>query len=361
MRKRARRAPGARGLQISNAAMRHRAASLAFFCAATLAAAAPRPAIAGPAAAVPVPGRPGELRGRVTRSDGTPVPAFLVNGVRFSDSQGSFKILTPPEGEFRIVIRADGFAPTVIHVTGASGKKLSIPDIFLGSGEDVIGEVLDAETGLPVVAARVALADPAQISRLRLVRPERLSEAATTGSGGFFRLARVPRGRLLLVVQHPDYLPEFVAINTREAGPTILLHRGGSIAGTVRGSRGEPVSGARVLAISDEVEDAQEVAADAEGRFALSGLRPGQYVVLARAAGAGSLRPQPVAVADGRVASVGFVARGTRMRMELPDVDVAPPPAGEAAPAPRRMEIPEVEVGPRSAPSAPASQVAAAR
>jgi hypothetical protein len=90
-----------------------------------LAVAAPRPS-----AYVPPP--PGELRGQVTRASGAPVTRFTVNGVEFEDPEGMFRILTPPQGEFRVVIRASGLAPSIFHVQGASGKKLRVPEIELG-------------------------------------------------------------------------------------------------------------------------------------------------------------------------------------------------------------------------------------
>jgi hypothetical protein len=277
----------------------------------------------------------------VKRTDGAPVSSFTVNGVRFDDARGAFHVLVPPMGEFRMVIRCEGLAPSVVRVTGASGKKLNVPEISLGQGEEVFGEVLDAATGQPVVAARVALADPPQIERLRLIRPERLSDAATTGYGGVFQIKRAPRARILLVVHHPDYLPEFVPIDTKGARPTVLLHRGGSIAGTVRGAKGQPLQAAVVTAVSDVVGDAQEARADSLGHFEIKGLRPGQYVVLARASGAGgTLDPQPVQVADGDVASVGFVARGTRMRMDLDAEEGGAAPAPPPAPRKRmRMDL----------------------
>jgi hypothetical protein len=176
-----------------------------------------------------------------------------------------------------------------------------------------------------VVAARVALADPPQLERLRLIRPERLSDATTTGSGGCFLIRRAPRARILLVVYHPDYLPEYVPVDTRAAKPSVLLHRGGTIAGTVLGARGQPLAGASVVAVSDVVGDAQEVQTDPNGRYQIRGLRPGPYLVVARSPQAGgALDPLPAEVQDGAVANIAFLARSTRLRMDL-DLD----PRGE--------------------------------
>jgi len=304
-----------------------------------LAPAGPGQSLAGTALAgvpsPPVPGVPGELRGRVTLADGTPVLKFTVNGNHFDDPAGAFKILVPPQGEFRVVVRADGLAPNVIHVQGAAGKKLSMPEISLGQGEDFFGEVLDAETGRPVVAARVALADPPKVERLRLVRPEPLTATATSGFGGVFHIRRVPRAVLMLVVHHPDYLPEFVPVNTRERTVSVRLHRGGVIAGLVLGTRGEALAGVKVAAVSEAAFDGDEVWTDAGGHYQFRALRPGAYTVMASAGGGRpSVAPAAVEVADGRVASVPFEVKGRGKHMDLEEMQLgvsAPPPGPLAA------------------------------
>jgi hypothetical protein len=265
-----------------------------------------------------VPGRPGELRGTVTRSDGTAIKRFTVNAMQFSDPRGAFKILVPPEGTFRVVVRADGLAPSVIHVQGAEGKRLVMPDITLGKGEDVVGEVVDAETGKPVSEARVALADPAQIERLRLIRGEKLTDVAVTGKGGWFKIPRAPRCLALLVVRHPGYLPEFVPVNTRDRLPAIALHRGGGVAGSIRDARGMPVAGVRVLALSEEARDGAEAVADRFGRYKVEGLRPGHYRIVALPPG-GAVET-PAVVSDGSVASAAIEVKGRTKQMDLPDL-----------------------------------------
>ena len=261
---------------------------------------------------VPLP--PGELRGQVLGRTGAPVAHFAVNGVRFDDPEGKFKVLTPPEGEFRVVVRADGYAPNVFHVQGASGKKLQIPEIRLGAGEHVLGEVLDAETEMPVADARASLADPAKIERLRFIRPERLSQVAIAGSGGWYELKHAPRGLLVLVVSAPGYLPEFVPVNTREPLPTVLLHRGGSISGAVRDSRGTAVANTKVVALSQDATDGGEVTTNAAGRFSIEKLRPGRYRVVAKV-GSRTAEGGEVPVADGIETEVRVkVGEGGRRR-----------------------------------------------
>jgi hypothetical protein len=255
------------------------------------------------AAPLAVPAPPGELRGQVLDPSGRPVSSFTVNGVTFAGPEGRFKILTPPEGEFRVVIRAQGCAPNVFHVQGASGKRLEVPEIRLGDGEHVLGEVLDAETGMPVGSARVTLADPAKPERLRFVRPERLAPVGVSGSGGWYEIRHAPRGLLSLVVSAPGYLPEFVPVNTRQPLPTVRLHRGGSISGLVRDGAGKPVAGAKVLALSQQAGDGAEADTDEAGGFAMRKLRPGRYLVAVRALGR-TTEGGEVVVEDGAVSDL---------------------------------------------------------
>lgn len=247
---------------------------------------------------LPLPGAPGELRGQITRKDGTPVTSFTVNGMRFNDPAGNFKILVPPEGHFRVVIRAAGFAPNYIQIEGAAGKKLMLPEIVLGQGEQILGEVVDAESQMPVPGAAVSLADPAKVERLRFIRPERLADVSKTGIGGFYKLERAPRGLLLLVVRHPDYLPEFVPVNTRERPPVVTLHKPGALSGTVRDASGGLAAGVKVIAISEKVYDGGETVTDSFGRWVLKGLRPGPYKVHAIGKAAANGAPADVEVKD---------------------------------------------------------------
>jgi hypothetical protein len=294
-------------------------------------------AVAAPARlAVEVPLPPGELRGQVLSKKGLPVTSFTVNNVKFDDPQGLFKILTPPEGEFRVVIRADGFAPNVFHVQGASGKKLLIPEIRLGDGEHVLGEVVDSETGVPVRDAHASLADPAKLERLRFIRPERVAGLGVTGGGGWFELKNAPRGLLVLVVQHPDYLPEFVPVNTRDRLPSVKLHRGGTITGTVRDAKGAPLPGVRVVALSEDATDGAEVNADVRGHFELKRLRPGNYRVVATSFGKAVEAAFQVPLGDGMVADVAVELKSKVRQMQLQEIELggdlpATAPAGALA------------------------------
>jgi hypothetical protein len=254
---------------------------------------------------LPVPGAPGELRGQVTLRSGQPVTSFTVNGMRFNDPAGNFKILVPPEGHFRVVIRAPGFAPNFIQIEGAAGKKLTLPEIVLGQGEQYLGEVVDAETEMPIPGAAVSLADPAKVERLRFIRPERLADVSKTGVGGYYMLSRAPRG-----------MPEFVPVNTRERPPVVALHKPGALSGVVRDASGGLAAGVKVVAISEKVYDGGEAVTDSFGRWSIKGLRPGPYKVHALGSRATTSEPAQVEIKDGQTQNLKL-SLGERSSAEL--------------------------------------------
>jgi len=171
-----------------------------------------------------------------------------------------------------------------------------------------------------VVNARVGLADPSKVERLRFVRPERVGDLAATGSGGAFLIKKAPRGLLMLVVSHPDFLPAFVPVNTRGRIPTVEMQRPGRIAGMVRNEKGQPAAGARVVAVSPGSIDGGEVVADPGGGFEISGLRPGAYEIAVVRSGAPAPEPPSrVLVAYGAIAHVALDAGPPARRMALPE------------------------------------------
>jgi hypothetical protein len=244
---------------------------------------------------------PGRVAGRVVDARGAPVTRFSVNGQVFFGADGRFQVPLPI-GDSRLVFRADGRAPVVVtaHATagGASGRLHVLPDVVVGGGVDLIGEVVDQRTGVPVVAARAALAGPLDAGA-GTARPERLSDLGGTGNGGAYLLRRAARGGGLLLVTHPDYLPAVVPVRPGAPLPTVELQRGGSIAGRALGADGRPAAGARIVAASSGAGDAQEVLAGANGAFRISRLRPGTYSVVASGAPGTAAAAEAVAVQDG--------------------------------------------------------------
>jgi hypothetical protein len=301
------------------------------------------PAPAAPPAAVPPapapievgppPGGPGSVVGRVVRTDGTPVTRFALNGTAISSPDGAFRLEAPRSGTVKMVVRSEGNATALARATGVVGE-VAVPDIVVDPGVAVSGEVLDADTRMPVAEAHAALADRVDVEATLASGEEltQLVEPATTGSGGMFFLERAPRGRLVLLVSHPRYRMELLEVDTNDRRADLTLKRGGSVSGRVLSAAGQPLAGTRVVALSRSAMDAREGKTDSNGHFQLGPLHPGRYMVLARPADAAQvLGSQVVEVTEDKVASAEFRARadGTTVRVRIVDERGAPV-AGEA-------------------------------
>jgi hypothetical protein len=218
--------------------------------------------------------------------------------------QGRFEVAGPADGGLAsVIVQSEGLAPSVVRTLVPEDTEVPLSDVALGPGVDLVGEVLDAATLRPVVEARATLADPVEVERLREgQRLTRLVDPGLTGKGGIFLVSRAPLGSFLLVIYHPGYRLEVQEIDTTAGYVHATLHRGGAIAGSVRGAGGAPVAGARVVAVSPAALDAAETRTDGSGRFRLGAVRPGRYQLLPLIQGGHVGSSLDVEVADGAVA-----------------------------------------------------------
>jgi 5-hydroxyisourate hydrolase-like protein (transthyretin family) len=117
----------------------------------------------------------------------------------------------------------------------------------------------------------------------------------------------------------PGYLPASLDAIALAPGDhlrdlSIQLEKGRTVGGTVRDDQGEPVSGVEISIQRMDGDRFEQVGrSDSSGRFAISGLSPGSYVVTSKSVG---FRVAP---------SVGPLSIGER---DLTDVDVVLSPLG---------------------------------
>jgi hypothetical protein len=169
----------------------------------------------------------------------------------------------------------------------------------------VTGRVLDDATGRPLAGAVIALGHDA----LRRLAP-RPARTCTTGEDGGFAFERAASGEALLA-RCEGFLPELVELAAGAAPLEVRLAPGGAVTGDLLDDRGAPLAGVRVVALSRGAVDVREATTDAAGRFALTGLRPGRYIVtpadgaLPVAALPALVRPGAVALAPLRVPPAG--------------------------------------------------------
>ena len=155
---------------------------------------------------------------------------------------------------------------------------------LVATGAAVIrGRVVAVETGRPLGLATIT----ARASEL----PE--SRSISTNAEGRYELRDLPAGRYALSASRNGYLSmAYGQTRPREQGKPIQLAarqtiedvdfampRAGAISGRVTDDQGDPLPWVRVTAQQSRFEQAQAAVADEQGRYRISNLGPGSYVV----------------------------------------------------------------------------------
>jgi protocatechuate 3,4-dioxygenase beta subunit len=213
---------------------------------------------------------------------------------------------------------------------GATGKL----ELVLDAGGRVLSGVVTDTSGGPIAGARV---DVARVGGL--ARASDAVAMTTTGGDGRYKLT-VDGDRVLVGVNQPDYAPQSRYVDVPQGGATadFKLVPGGVIEGIVKDERThEPVAGARVEAARDQGAmmfgemSRRHALAGADGRFRITGLRPGSFELTASAPGRFSRAPTIVGlgVAEQITDVVILVAAGRAIRGFVRDEANAPAPGVE--------------------------------
>jgi hypothetical protein len=191
----------------------------------------------------------------------------------------------------------------------------------------IVGTVVDAETGRPVVGARVTVSGETppvagrgtgpvptrgggpgvvtgiSVALVNQVSPAggRVSRSAVADAQGGFEVRHLPAGRYSVTVNHRAYLNGSVG-QKKPAGPgtpfqvadgtktslTVKMIRGGVLTGAVYGEHGEPIPYAQVSVYRyssnmgvRRLQATSGVSTDDRGVYRLHGLQPGEYFVAA--------------------------------------------------------------------------------
>lgn len=250
------------------------------------------------------------VQGRVLDPQGRPVAEADVRVRSASRRRQSWEpgrrvlqVATGPEGRFRISaeaaemvdlrVEAEGFAPTELR---RAEEELTEPlDIVLRRGAAVAGRAVDPD-GAPLPGVAVRLFEEVEGGFSDWVPREQrdLARETVTGDDGRFLARHLAPGaydlelrlegrapRLLPGVEPPEELEEGAALDLGD----VVLEPGTALEGRVVDADGAPVSDAEVRLDHSapppgfELEN-RETTTDAEGRFRLEDLQPGEPVTV---------------------------------------------------------------------------------
>ncbi len=192
---------------------------------------------------------------------------------------GRARLERMPAGPWAVTVRARGFQ--VAREARLSSTALTVK---LDKGGTITGIVRDGMTKAPVAGARVALEDGMPMPSDWQEGVAR-NEAVTDARGGF-RLEGVGRGRMSVVARASGYGPG--TRNDARAGVPLelFLFPGPTVFGTVRDGAGRPVAGASVRLFAQGWSSPPPVdPTDADGRFTVAGIQPGEYWIIIRSGG----------------------------------------------------------------------------
>jgi len=206
---------------------------------------------------------------------------FALQGANYradvtTDDQGAYRVIGLPPGAYEMFSRTENYG----LLDQKDGFRFEIDqeypgvDFVLLPGGRVRGRVLDS-SGAPVAKAAVSV---------RSRREGQVSRDAPTGEDGAYEVENLYDGEYAITVVAEGWLPyDPVPLAVRRGdrlAHDVVLRRAGLLAGTVVGPNGQPVAGALVVLRQGDVRETTST--DPDGRFELTGLRPGVHEMYCR-------------------------------------------------------------------------------
>jgi hypothetical protein len=249
--------------------------------------------------------RPAAGKVAVGDLDGRPVPRVLVEPLATeAAADGRFAIEGVPVGEHALGVTAPGLARQRVDVAVREGERqVDVGDVRLEVGIAIRGRVR-SKAGQPIADAVVR----ATVMRMGSDNTEARSEA-----DGTFVLAGLEQGVYRVSAEAVGFGQEDKTAETGGEPVELVLSPAGTITGRVVDEREQPVESLRVSARTNERTGMgfrmprMEETTSEDGRFTLSNVSAGDYVVSVSAAELAVTNVPGVKVAEGQTVDVGTV------------------------------------------------------
>jgi hypothetical protein len=248
-------------------------------------------------------GPSGAIVGYVRGEDGAPIAEARVWAHRratsahddersadaFSSAEGAYRIDITGGGEFDLSVSKEGFldASTKAQLEPGQQAQAQAPDLVLVRAATLRGVVVD-EAGAPIADAAIDLSVDYE-ALLESAGPDGRGARsrggdATTGMDGTFEMTALdPQVPYEATISAKGFVTASVAVPPGTSEVRWVLERGATISGRVLDHGGAPLRGVKVAAHgSAEQRSGDTAVTSAEGRFVLSGLDGGEYMVVAR-------------------------------------------------------------------------------
>ena len=225
----------------------------------------------------------------ITQAFNAPTGEFCVNGV--------------PAGQYVVEASAPGYAPTFSsEIAVTRGQAQANVTIRLTHGGQISGRTVD-KSGKPVGRARIQTKDPEWdddgfTAMLGNEFPSNVTELdVRAGEDGQFLLNGLTPGTYQIRIQAGGYtLYVKQEIQVSEGQETKLgdipLEKGGSLRGTLYDSGGKPIVGGTINLAPDGANGrAYPAKSGADGKFTITNIAPGRYVVSAMRSSGGEGNP----------------------------------------------------------------------
>jgi hypothetical protein len=201
----------------------------------------------------------------------------------FADTEGRFSVRPRHGDAVELLAEATGFAPGHAEFSVDENGRVSGGDIVirLQPGAAVDGSVVD-EQGTPVIGASVYVNFDPTLHDGFGWDPSSDRATVTDGEGSFY-LDSLNSEPTTFYVEHPSFAQgtvDVIPTRTQPSSVQIVMNSGGVIEGSVWWN-GAPRSGMRLglLNANDALVDTGSIVTDADGRYRIYHLSPGEYAV----------------------------------------------------------------------------------